>query len=436
MSFFLEKIITELGLSVSKLVGQGLDGASNMSGCNAGLCTLVKQNLSAKAIYIHCYAHRLNLALEAVCHKIPSCSEMITTAQTLYAYVEGSAKRHHLFQHIQDEAVQTTLKKLCVTRWHHRVASFRAIRDSYPSIITFLSIQDEETIAACGTKASVLLAKVQNVSFVFYLQLMFTCFKITNILNESFQKVDVDIVRAQEWVKMSVKSLSEMKLAENFAIFYKSVLEMVSENNIENETKNGRKRGRMSIVETSSEQQFKAKHDAVVDAFLEELNFRFKEENIRPIVVINKIISDDNLDIGYDISNELNIYEHDINFESLFDELNVWYEYKKLNPEQFSGKSFTNLSIQFINCKLHMHLPELLKLFCIYLSIPVSSAGGERSFSCLKLLKTYLRNTMLESRLSDLAVVSINSDLLHEITNEEIIEAFASLRDRKLKFAY
>ena len=83
-----------------------------------------------------------------------------------------------------------------------------------------------------------------------------------------------------------------------------------------------------------------------------------------------------------------------------------------------------------------MHLPKLLKLFCIYLSIPVSSAGGERSFSCLKLLKTYLRNTMLESRLSDLAVVSINSDLLHEITNEEIIEVFAILRNRKLKFTY
>ena len=43
---------------------------------------------------------------------------------------------------------------------------------------------------------------------------------------------------------------------------------------------------------------------------------------------------------------------------------------------------------------------------------------------------------MLESRLSDLAVVSINSDLLHQIKNEEIIEVFASLRDRKLKFAY
>jgi len=43
---------------------------------------------------------------------------------------------------------------------------------------------------------------------------------------------------------------------------------------------------------------------------------------------------------------------------------------------------------------------------------------------------------MLESRLSDLAVVSINSDLLHEITNEEIIEVFAILRNRKLKFTY
>ena len=43
---------------------------------------------------------------------------------------------------------------------------------------------------------------------------------------------------------------------------------------------------------------------------------------------------------------------------------------------------------------------------------------------------------MLEIRLSDLAVISINSDLLHEITNEEIIEVFTNIRNRKLKFTY
>ena len=46
--------------------------------------------------------------------------------------------------------------------------------------------------------------------------------------------------------------------------------------------------------------------------------------------------------------------------------------------------------------------PNLKQLFKIYTVMPVSSASAERSFSRLKLIKSYTRSTMEESRLSDL----------------------------------
>ena len=53
----------KLGLDISKLVGQCYDGAANMSGCEKGLASRV-QEVSSLAIYVHCYAHLLNLALQ------------------------------------------------------------------------------------------------------------------------------------------------------------------------------------------------------------------------------------------------------------------------------------------------------------------------------------------------------------------------------------
>jgi len=50
--------------------------------------------------------------------------------------------------------------------------------------------------------------------------------------------------------------------------------------------------------------------------------------------------------------------------------------------------------------------PTLLKVLQIALTICVSCASCERSFSALKCIKTYLRSTMQEERLVNLAVLS------------------------------
>ena len=80
-------------------------------------------------------------------------------------------------------------------------------------------------------------------------------------------------------------------------------------------------------------------------------------------------------------------------------------------------------------CSLKEAFPTLLKLLQIALTIAVSTAKCERSFSALKLIKSYLRSTMSEQRLVDLAVLSIERDLSQQLSLDEVVNQFAG-RDR------
>ena len=55
------------GLSPTDMRGQCYDGASNMSGARSGCKSLVQQE-APLAIYCHCAAHRLNLAVVSACN--------------------------------------------------------------------------------------------------------------------------------------------------------------------------------------------------------------------------------------------------------------------------------------------------------------------------------------------------------------------------------
>jgi len=56
---------------------------------------------------------------------------------------------------------------------------------------------------------------------------------------------------------------------------------------------------------------------------------------------------------------------------------------------------------------------ELSRLLQIACTMPVTSLASKRSFSCLKLIKTHLRTTMLDERLASLAVLSMHSESMH-----------------------
>jgi hypothetical protein len=63
----------------------------------------------------------------------------------------------------------------------------------------------------------------------------------------------------------------------------------------------------------------------------------------------------------------------------------------------------------------------------------VTVASAERSFSKLKLLKSYLRSTMTRQRLTDLATISLESGLLDKIEYDHIVEEFILRNTRRMK---
>ena len=70
----------------------------------------------------------------------------------------------------------------------------------------------------------------------------------------------------------------------------------------------------------------------------------------------------------------------------------------------------------------------------IFLTLPVTVASCERSFSKLKLLKNYLRSSMGQERLTNLAILSIENPVAKSLCYNEIIDNFASLKARKINF--
>lgn len=77
----------------------------------------------------------------------------------------------------------------------------------------------------------------------------------------------------------------------------------------------------------------------------------------------------------------------------------------------------------FCHNNLSATFPMLYVGLKLAVTIPVSSASCERRFSKMKLIKTRLRSTMADDRLSDLMVISCEQDI--PINKEVVLDMFA-----------
>jgi hypothetical protein len=124
--------------------------------------------------------------------------------------------------------------------------------------------------------------------------------------------------------------------------------------------------------------------------------------------------------------NAAQTYEADLphNIEALRGELNLWKQFWKNKSEKVdsSMEAFKYASM----------FPNIKCLLTILSEVPITLVSTKRSFSSLKIIKTYLRSTMGKERLNGLAMLHINKDI--QVKPGEVLGVFTKKHKRKLQF--
>ncbi|XP_024009113.1 zinc finger MYM-type protein 1 [Eutrema salsugineum] len=84
--------------------------------------------------------------------------------------------------------------------------------------------------------------------------------------------------------------------------------------------------------------------------------------------------------------------------------------------------------------KLESCYPNTWTAYRIMMTIPVSVASAERSFSKLKLIKSYLRSSMSQERLNGLSILSIERRMAEKLDYTCLMNEFAGRNARRIKF--
>ncbi|CAF0922783.1 unnamed protein product [Brachionus calyciflorus] len=164
-------IFSSNGLNLKNLVGQCYYGASNMSGEFKGLASRIKAD-SPGALYVHCYAHRLNLAL-------------------------------------QDS-----------------FNALKAVNDNYMVILETLQ---EINRSDRNTLANSIYLSFFTFDFIFYLDILTNFFKITNILWNKLQEIDLDYMNIKELAQTTIFALNDYKKEAIFDGFWSKTLKTCDE---------------------------------------------------------------------------------------------------------------------------------------------------------------------------------------------------------------
>lgn len=167
--------------------------------------------------------------------------------------------------------------------------------------------------------------------------------------------------------------------------------------------------------------------------FVNELNQRFSDCNNAIVLTCSVFLSSSPNYFNHNCSflnTFLKHYQH-FNINSLLLE-SEFKSAKALIQNSNTNQSNNDIfSISKILNKIPNAFPENLKIITILLTLPVSTASNERFFSSLKLVKTHLRLTMGDERLSDLLVIAVEKETASLINLNQAVDMFGAMKTRR-----
>ena len=136
--------------------------------------------------------------------------------------------------------------------------------------------------------------------------------------------------------------------------------------------------------------------------------------------------------------------EHTLNVDSLhlpvhFDRGRIEMQQKMIGDVFGASPGNTVQDIAENMSKLHPQTRAVFKeaenLIKLYLCLPISAASSERTFSALRRLKTWLRKTMTQKRLTHLALMHVHGHILDSLDIDSLMRSFISANpERKATF--
>ncbi|XP_062075845.1 uncharacterized protein LOC133779967 [Humulus lupulus] len=415
----LQNELKKLNLDIFDVQGQGYDNGSNMKGKHQGVQKKFL-DINPRAFYTPCGCHSLNLTL---CDMAESCSkarDFFGVIQRIYTIFANSTKRWKI---LKDNVKGLTPKSLSSTRWESRVDSVKAIRSQmsdFREALLEVSEKDELDSKIRSEAKSLATNELGDFDFLIAIIIWFEILFAINLVSKLLQSKDMLIDVAME----KIKGLISFFMGYRETGFYNALnnaKEIDIEMNIDPvfpQMRTIRRKRQFeenlnTSVELSGEESFRVNYFLyLVDQAIVSLTKRFEQyqeyENIFGFLFTSdKLQSLDNASLKSCCSHFEKALKHnehyDIDGNDLYVEL-------KLLTEILPRKKMRAIDIlkflKGLDC-----FPNIVIAYRILLTIPVTVASAERSFSKLKLLKSYLRSTMLQERLNGLALITIENDI-------------------------
>lgn len=221
-------VLARYGLNVQNIRGQGYDGASNMRGHWKGLQALFIIDYP-HAYYVHCFAHRLQLALVGASKNVGHVHEFFIKLNFIVNDVGASCKRNAELHSAQEAEMAhlldigeletgsglnqiSSLQRPGDTQWSSHYSSVSSLIRLYgPTCVVLEKIERNGGDPAMKGNALAAIKQISTFEFVFVLHLMKELLGKTETLCQALQKKSLDILNAMHLVSCTKVVLQKMR---------------------------------------------------------------------------------------------------------------------------------------------------------------------------------------------------------------------------------
>lgn len=421
----------EIGLNLNKLVGQGYDGAATMGGHINGVQMRIKREYP-KATYVHCSAHRLNLVLSKAL-SVPEVRNSMGVVKEVCNLFRNNAMAGKQFKENVEKLTPESKKKrlvgMCDTRFIERHDSLNVFCELLePIVITLRELS--RTNRTVAHTASTLIAAMEKSSFLISLKTCELFFSYTLPLSAYLQSPTHDLASAMKFSDDIIGKLKGIRDNVNpvFSEIYNAcckIAEDVLQVEIQRPRVTVRQTARSNPPSDTSEEYFRRTiFITCLDDLISGMNYRFA--NQRELLSSLEIILPKNVDERKisELENMKIYWEESVGHSQIKAEYSMWCV-KWKNTEKKPVEI-----MEILDTCDNIFFPNIKRLLHILATLPVSTASVERSFSCLKRIKSFLRNRMAGERLTGLALLSIHSSLVPD--PDIVLDVMAASGNRKI----